>query len=106
MAPFLERWLVFDELTLLKQCITTVVSSTKLDCRWFFFFFFDVDAILIQIIKHNDCVDVIKDFLAARLNYLLEHNVIVKNKYNIIASYSLNGNAQTYDLIEMLPSCK
>lgn len=62
-----------------------------------FFLFFDVDAILIQIIKHNDCVDVIKDFLAARLNYLLEHNEIVKKKYNSIESYSLNECAQTYD---------
>ena len=70
-----------------------------------FFLFFDADVILIQIIKNNDCVDVIKDFLAARLNYLLEHNIIVKKKYNIIASYSLNENAQTHDLIEMLPSC-
>ena len=65
----------------------------------------DVDAILNQIIKNNDCVDINKDFLAARLNYLLEHNVIVKKKYNNIESYSLNENAQTHDLIEILPSC-
>ena len=37
----------------------------------------DVDAILNQIIKNNDCVDINKDFLAARLDYLLEHIVIV-----------------------------
>ena len=34
----------------------------------------DVDAILNQIIKNNDCVNINKDFLAACLNYLLEHN--------------------------------
>ena len=65
----------------------------------------DVDAILNQIIKNNDCVDINKDFLAARLNYLLEHNVIVKKKYNNIESYSLYENAQTHDLTEILPSC-
>ena len=65
----------------------------------------DVDAILNQIIKNNNCVDINKDFLAARLNYLLEHNVIVKKIYNNIESYSLNENAQTHDLIEILPSC-
>ena len=65
----------------------------------------DVDAILNQIKKNSDCVDINKDFHAARLNYLLEHNVIAKKKYNNIESYSLNENAQTYDLIEILPSC-
>ena len=65
----------------------------------------DVDAILNQITKNNNCVDINKDFLAARLNYLLEHNVIVKKIYNNIESYSLNENAQTHDLIEILPSC-
>ena len=65
----------------------------------------DVDAILNQIIKNNDCVDINKDFLAAHLNYLLEHNVILKKKYNNIESYSLNENGQTHDLIEILPSC-
>ena len=65
----------------------------------------DVDAILNQVIKINDCVDINKDFLAARLNYLLEHNVIVKKKYNNIESYSLNENAQTLGLIEILPGC-
>ena len=57
----------------------------------------DIDAILNEIIKNIDCVDINKD-LAARLNYLLEHNVIVKKKYNSIESYSLNESAQTYDL--------
>ena len=65
----------------------------------------DVDAILNQIIKNNDCVDINKDFLAARLNYLLEHNVIVKKKYNNIESYSLYENTQTRDLTEILSSC-
>ena len=65
----------------------------------------DVDAILTQIIKINDCVDINIDFLAARLNSLLEHNVIVKKKYNNIKSFSLNENGQTFDLIEILPSC-
>ena len=46
-----------------------------------------------------------KDFLAARLNYLLEHNVIVKKKYNNIESYSLYENAHTHDLTEIFPSC-
>ena len=50
-------------------------------------------------------VDTNKDFLAARLNYLLEHNVSVKKNYNNIESYSLNENAQTLGLIEILPSC-
>ena len=40
----------------------------------------DVDAILNQIIKNNDSLDINKDFLAARLNYLLEHNLIMKKK--------------------------
>ena len=57
----------------------------------------DIDAILNEIIKNIDCVNINKD-LAARLNYLLEHNVIVKKKYNSIESYSLNESAQTYDL--------
>ena len=56
----------------------------------------DIDAILNEIIKNIDCVDINKD-LAARLNYLLEHNEIVKKKYNSIESYSLNECAQTYD---------
>ena len=64
-----------------------------------------VDAILNQIIKNNDCVAINKDCLAARLNYLPEHNVIVKKKYNNIDSYSLNENAQTDDSIEVPPSC-
>ena len=53
----------------------------------------------------NDCVDINKDFLAARLNYLLKHNVIAKKKYNNVESYSLNENAQTLDLMEILTSC-
>ena len=65
----------------------------------------DVDAILNKIIKNNDCVDINEDFVTARLNYLLVHYVIVKKKYNNIESYSLNENAQTHDLIEILPSC-
>ena len=65
----------------------------------------DVDAILNQIIKNNDCVDINNDFLAAPLNYLLEHNVIVKKKYNNIESYSLYENTQTHDLTEILSSC-
>ena len=65
----------------------------------------DVYAILNQIIKNDDCVDINKDFLAARLNYLLEHNVIVKKKYNNIESYSLYENTQTRDLTEILSSC-
>ena len=36
---------------------------------------------------------------------MLEHNEIVKKKYNDIESYSLNKNAQTHDLIEILHSC-
>ena len=46
----------------------------------------DVHAILKQIIKINECVDINKDFLAARLNYVLEHNVMFKKKkiYRII----------------------
>ena len=44
-----------------------------------------------------------KDFLVARLNYLLEYNETVKKKYNNIESYSLNENTQTLDLI--LLSC-
>ena len=43
----------------------------------------DVDAILNQIIKNNDCVEINKDFFAARLNYLLEHKVIVKKNIAI-----------------------
>ena len=65
----------------------------------------DVDAILNQIIKNNDCVDINKYFLAAGLNYLLEHNVIVKKKYNNRESYSLYKNAQTHDLTEIRLSC-
>ena len=57
-----------------------------------------------QIIKINDCVDINKDFLAALLNYLIKHNVTVKKKYNTGLN-SLNENAQTLDLIEILPSC-
>ena len=48
----------------------------------------DVDAISNQIIKKiNDCVDINVEFLAARLKSLLEHNVIVKEKYNNIESF-------------------
>lgn len=65
----------------------------------------EADAILYQIIKINDCVGINSDFLAAHLNDLLEHNVIVKKKYNDIKSFSLNENGQTFDLIEILPSC-
>ena len=57
--------------------------------------------------KNKDCVDINKDFLATRLNYLLEHTVIVKKnktKSNI-ESYSLNERAQKHDLIETIPSC-
>ena len=64
----------------------------------------DGDAILSQIIKINDWLDINIDFLAARLNSLLERNVIVKKKYNNIESFSLNENTQTLDLIEILPS--
>ena len=64
----------------------------------------DGDAILSQIIKINDWLDINMDFLAARLNSLLERNVIVKKKYNNIESFSLNENTQTLDLIEILPS--
>ena len=49
-------------------------------------------------------VDINIDFHAARLNSLLEHNVIVKKKYTNIESFSLNENAQTLDLIKILPS--
>ena len=39
----------------------------------------DVDAILTQFIKINDCVDVNLDFFAAHLNYfLIIGNIIVK----------------------------
>ena len=44
-------------------------------------------------------------FSSSFINYLLEHNVIVKKKYINIESYSLNEDAQTLDLIEILPSC-
>ena len=57
----------------------------------------DVGKILNQIIKINDYVDINKEFLEARLNYLLEHKVIVTKKYNNTESYSLNDNAQTLD---------
>ena len=43
----------------------------------------DVDAILSQIIKINDWLDINIDFLAARLNSLLERKVIVKKKYKM-----------------------
>ena len=43
----------------------------------------DVDAILIQIIKNNDCDYINKDFLTALLDYLLEHNVIVMKNMTI-----------------------
>ena len=65
----------------------------------------DVDAILNQNLEINDCVNINKDILAARLNYLLVQNVIVKKKHNNIESYSLNENAQTLDLVEILASC-
>ena len=62
----------------------------------------EIDAILNHIIKINDCVDINKAFYAALLNYLLEHKVIAKKKYNNIGSYSLSENAQTPDLTEIL----
>ena len=65
----------------------------------------EADATLYQIIKINDCVGINSDFLAAHLNDLLEHNVIIKKKYNSIESYSINENAQTLDLIEIFSSC-
>ena len=43
----------------------------------------DVDAILIQIIKNNDCDYINKDFLTALLDYPLEHNVIVMKNMTI-----------------------
>ena len=49
----------------------------------------NVDAIINQIIKINDCVDINTEFLTARLNSLLGHNVIVKKKYHNIESFSL-----------------
>ena len=41
----------------------------------------DVDAILNQIMKINDCVDVNINFLSVCLNYLLKHNIVVKKIY-------------------------
>ena len=38
------------------------------------------------------------------LKNLLGHEVIVKKKYNNIKSHSLNENAQTLDLIEIISS--
>ena len=61
----------------------------------------DVDTILNQIIELNDCANINEDFL---LNYMLEHNVIVKQKYNNIEPYSLNENASRPDLIKILSS--
>ena len=52
----------------------------------------------------NDCVDINMDFHADRLKSLLEHNVIVKKKYDNIESFSLNKNARILDLIEIRPS--
>ena len=87
-----------NELNDLDNNVINVINKLK---KW------KISLILIlnQIIKNNDCVDINKDFLAVRLNYLREHNVIVKKKYNNIESYSLYENAQTHDLTEILPSC-
>ena len=46
----------------------------------------DADTVL-KIIKIDDCVNIKIDFLAACLNSLLEHNVIVKKQ---VESFSLN----------------
>ena len=61
--------------------------------------------ILNEIIKNNDCVYINKDFLAARLNYLVEYNAIVKKIYSNLEWHSLNENAQTHEWIEILRSC-
>ena len=58
----------------------------------------DVDVILNQIIKVNNCVNINIDFLAVCLNYSFKDNVIVKKKCKNIESYSLNENAQIRDL--------
>ena len=94
------RWppIITNELNNLDKHIINVINQLK---KWKKR---TVDVILNQIIKINDWVDINIDFLATCLNSLLEHNVIAKKKHDNIVSFSLNENAQTLDLIEILPS--
>ena len=40
-----------------------------------------------------------------KLNYLFEHKVTVKIRFNNMQPYSLNENSQTHDLFEKISSC-
>ena len=56
----------------------------------------------------NHIINVINQLIKWKnrgINSLLEHNVIIKIKYNNIESFSLNEDAEALDLIEILPSC-
>ena len=55
--------------------IINVINQSKSEKRA------DVDAILNQIMKINDCVDVNINFLSVCLNYLLKDNIVVKKIY-------------------------
>ena len=55
--------------------IINIINQSKSEKRA------DVDAILNQIMKINDCVDVNINFLSVCLNYLLKHNIVVKKIY-------------------------
>ena len=85
-----------NELNDLDNHITNVINQFK---KWRKTA--DVDTVL-KIIRINDCVNIKIDFLAACLNSLLEHNVIVKKQVEL---FSLNENEPTLDLIEILRSC-
>ena len=56
----------------------------------------------------NHIINVINQLIKWKnrgVNSLLEHNVIIKIKYNNIESFSLNEDAEALDLIEIHPSC-
>ena len=55
--------------------IINIINQSKSEKRA------DVDAILNQIMKINDCLDVNINFLSVCLNYLLKHNIVVKKIY-------------------------
>ena len=55
--------------------IINIINQSKSEKRA------DVDAILNQIMKINNCVDVNINFLSVCLNYLLKHNIVVKKIY-------------------------
>ena len=55
--------------------IINVINQSKSEKRA------DVDAILNQIMKINDCVDVNINFLSVCLNYLLKDDIVVKKIY-------------------------